>query len=84
MCFSTDLTLDDEGVCSTTSFPLSLFLGVISYFHDSPCVALVSMDPIAYTSVSWEDGLEYSTICPSFDTSLVAICSDFSFEGGSF
>ena len=46
---------------------LSLLLGVISYYEDSPSVASVFVDPIACTLVSWEGGWEYSsiTICSS-------------------
>ena len=74
MFFSADLDLDDEGVCFSTSFPLSLLLGFISYCEGSPFVASVSVFPATCTSVFWEGGWEYYTSCPSFDTSLVTIC----------
>ena len=83
ICFSEDLALDDGGVCSTTSFPLLLLLVFISYCKGSPFVASFSTDPVAYT-MSWEGGWEYSTICPSFDTSLIALCSGHSSDDGSF
>ncbi len=42
-----DLALDEEGVCYTTSFPLLLFLKVVSYWEGSSSVVSISVDPVA-------------------------------------
>ena len=80
-----NLPLEDEGVCSTTSFPLSLLLRVLSsLYEDSSSTISILVEPKAYTSVSWEGGWEYSSICHSFDTSSVTTCSSSSSCNGSF
>lgn len=76
VCLARGLLIEDEGVCSKTSFPLLLLLGVVFIGEGSPSICLVSVDPVACTLVSWEGDWEYLTICPSLDTSSVTLFSN--------